>query len=310
MLNKNMPSDTECEAIMKTLDKNIMVAHYTTMEGLHGLLQHSTGTGKHLQLNFWASNIFAMNDPNELMYGYDVIWKWLPEIEKNLKTPNRFRLSNIWKLSSPNDEQNYNEILKESLYKHKEMPYLISFSHSIDSLPMFRWYSNDGQGVSIVFSYGELKENDIHLYKVMYNPEKKTSDYTSYDMVNTVYKMYVKAITRNNDRDKTFSIMLEYLTLLSLVVAPFIKTSDYNNEREIRFSKLNKLNDNVLYRLSKNGNIIPYIIQKIPINTIDRIIIGPCADYLTTKRMIELELLSKGVDWIPIEKSKTSYRRY
>lgn len=305
-----MPLDTELDAIIKENIKNTMVAHYTTMEGFHGLLQHSEGAGKQLQLKFWASSIFAMNDPNELMYGYDVIWKWLPEIEQDLKTPRNIRLSNIWEYPSSNIGTNYNEILKDSFYKYKEGPYLISFSHSVDSLPMFRWYSNDGQGVSIVFSYGKLKENDIHLYDVMYNTEKKTSAYTSYDMVKTIYKMYIKAITKNDNSDKTFSIMLEHLTLLSLVVAPFIKTSDYKNEGEVRFSKLNKHAKNVLFRLSKNGNIIPYIIQEIPINAIEKIIIGPCADFLITKKMIELELLSKGVDWIPIEKSKTNYRRY
>lgn len=305
-----MLSDIELEAIIKKQEKNTMVAHYTTMEGFHGLIQNSEGVGKQLQLNFWASSIFAMNDPDELMYGYDVIWKWLPEIEQRLNTPTNFRLSNIWKLSSSNDRSNYNEILKGSFYKQKEVPYLISFSHSIDSLPMFRWYSNDGQGVSIVFSFGELKENDIHLNDVFYNTDEKTNAYTSYDMVNTIYKMYIDAITTNSDSNKTFSIMLEYLTLLSLVVAPYIKTRDYENEKEIRFSKLNMFNENVLFRLSKSGNIIPYIIQKIPINAVKKIVIGPCADFLTSKRMIEFELLSKRVDWISIEKSKTNYRRY
>lgn len=305
-----MLSNIELEAIIKKQEKNTMVAHYTTMEGLHGLIQNSEGVGKQLQLNFWASSIFAMNDPDELMYGYDVIWKWLPEIEQRLNTPTNFRLSNIWKLSSSNDGSNYNEILKDSFYKQKEVPYLISFSHSIDSLPMFRWYSNDGQGVSIVFSFGELKENGIHLNDVMYNVDEKTNAYTSHDMVNTIYKMYIKAITTNDDSKSTFSIMLEYLTLLSLIVAPYIKTRDYENEKEIRFSKLNKFNANVLFRLSKNGNIIPYVIQKIPINAVKKIVIGPCADFLTTKRMIEFELLSKGVDWISIEKSKTNYRKY
>lgn len=303
-------SDAEITKIRKEIELNTLVAHYTTMEGLHGLIQNAFGTGKELILNFWASSIFALNDPNELMHGYDVIWKWLPEIERNLKTPNKFRLSNIWKLSSSNNRPNYNEILKDSFYKHEEVPYLISFSHSVDSLPMFRWYSNDGQGVSIVFSFGELKENGINLNDVMYNTEEKTSAYTSYDMVNTIYRMYIDAITTNNDSNNTFSIMLEYLTLLSLVVAPYIKKRDYENEKEIRFTKLNRLEENVLFRLSRSGNIIPYIIQKISINAIKKIIIGPCADYLLVKRMIELELLSKGVDWIPIEKSKTNYRRY
>lgn len=305
-------SDAEITKIRKEIELNTLVAHYTTMEGLHGLIQNAFGTGKELILNFWASSIFALNDPNELMHGYDVIWDWLPEIERNLKTPNRFLLTNIWQLSSSNNVSNYNEILKSSFYKHKEVPYVISFSHSVDSLPMFRWYSDDGQGVSIVFSYGELEENKICLHDVMYNynTEEETSPYTSYDMVITVYRMYIKAITTNNDSNKTFSIMLEYLTLLSLVVAPYIKTRDYENEKEIRFTKLNRLEENVLFRLSRSGNIIPYIIQKISINAIKKIIIGPCADYLLVKRMIELELLSKGVDWIPIEKSKTNYRRY
>ena len=251
-----------------------------------------------------------MNDPDELMYGYDVIWKWLPEIEEKLEAPQEHRLSNIWKPYSSNNPFDYNEALKRSFYKHKEVPYLISFSRSIDSLPMFRWYSNDGQGISIGFSRAELEGNGMFLSDVMYNIEKIKGAYSSYDMVFTVYRAYIGAITSNNDDTHTFDIMLKYLTMLYLVVAPYIKRGDYENEREIRSIKLNKLNDDVLFRLSKNGNIIPYIIQKIPINAVKKIIVGPCTDFLTAQRMIELELLSKGVDWIPVEKSETTYRRY
>lgn len=305
-----MMPNTDIKTIIKEQENNTMIAHYTTMEGLHGLIQNSEGVGTQLQLNFWASSIFAMNDPKELMHGYDVIWKWLPEIEQETKTPPRFRLSRIWELYSSNKESNYNEILKESFYKHKEVPYLLSFSHSIDSLPMYRWYSNDGQGISMIFSLGELKNDGMHLKDVMYHTGEKTNAYTTDDIVRPIYEMYIEAINTNNDSGKTFSIMLEHLTMLSLLVAPYIKTIDYEHEKEIRFAKLNKLNQDIRFRLSKNGNIIPYIIQSISINALKKIIIGPCADYLTAKRMIELELYSKGIDWIPVEKSETNYRRY
>ena len=305
-------TDVELDTLMKEQEPNQMIAHYTTMEGLHGLIQSVTTKGTQTMLNFWASNIFAVNDPNELMFGYDTIWKLLPKIEKDNRIPKGYRLSEIWNLKKENDTTSYNDILKESLYNNYDSnPYIISFSQSIDSLSLFRLYSNNGCGVSIVFSYVELKEQGFQLFDVIYS--KGDVDIYNRDLnrkTNTLYNSYLKEIKQDSNNTDRFSIMLKHLTLLSLVVAPYIKNEDYADEREIRFSKTEKFSETVKFRLSKNGNMIPYIIQEIPVCTIKKIIIGPGADYMTAKRMIEFELRSKGIGGIPIEKSQTSYRIY
>ena len=307
-----IPTNKELDTLIKQQARNQMIAHYTTMEGLHGLIQGAITKGTQTLLNFWASNIFAVNDPNELMFGYDTIWKLLPKIEKDNRMPKGYRLSEIWNLKKENDTTSYNDILKESLYNNYDSnPYIISFSQSIDSLSLFRLYSNNGCGVSIVFSYGELKEQGFQLFDVIYS--KGDVDIYNRDLnrkTNTLYNSYLKEIKQDSNNTDRFSIMLKHLTLLSLVVAPYIKNEDYADEREIRFSKTEKFSETVKFRLSKNGNMIPYIIQEIPVCTIKKIIIGPCADYMTARKMIEFELESKGIGGIPIEKSKTNYRIY
>lgn len=302
--------DIDVSNIREIQDQNRLVAHYTTMEVLHGLIQNASGTGEHLVLNFWASCIFALNDPDELMYGYDVISNWLPEIEDEMQISEENRLSNISKLLNDTKNLELHKAIKDYIYKCPQIPYIISFSNSLDNLDMFRLYSNEGNGVTIVFSYGELLKDNVKLFEVMYQTKKNPDTYDSYDMVKTVYRDFIKKVDGISDSQRRLEKMLECIASLSLVVSSFIKNGNYENENEIRFLRLSGKNDDMKFRLSKFGNIVPYIIQEIPITAIKKIIVGPCADYLTTKKMIDLELLSKGVDWIPVEKSKTNYRRY
>lgn len=310
--------DSIVQEIIKKQEQNTYVAHYTSMETLHGLINGITMNKETPMMKFWASNIMALNDPSELFYGYSIIRKWLPKIEDELGISKDDRLSRIW--SNNNIEKKnhpfFNNYLKDALPKQEMMPYIISFSHEIDNLAMYRMYGNDAAGVCIVLSYGLLKDDikdNKHIYDVCY--EEKIDDkceYSPYDMLKCVYNLYINDLHKKklNDNER-IKLMLNHLVTYTLIISPYLKHEDYEYEKEIRYSKLCKLSDGVKFRISKNGNIIPYKEVEIPVRAINKIIIGPCTNFESAKFSIELEFKSKGIINMPtIEKSNKNYRAF
>ncbi|MCQ2113479.1 MAG: DUF2971 domain-containing protein [Bacteroidaceae bacterium] len=311
-IENKMLSDAELKAIIKKQEKNTMVAHYTTMEGLYGILNGIEAIKGEYTLNMWASNIFSLNDPEELLYGYSVLRKWLPKIEAELNVDNQEKLSRIWSIAKVAKKySHYNKLLLESLQCQDNIPYIISFSRVIDNLAMFRLYGNDASGVCLVFSYGAIK-GVCSLYDVCYNEELDSNKYSPYDMLRTDYGLYLANIkNKEMDANEKFQLMLQHLVSYILITAPYLKKGDYEFEKEIRYSELCQLTNEIKFRTSKNGNIIPYKETKIPFIAINRIIIGPCACFNSAKKSIELILKSKGIINIPpIVESKNKYRNY
>lgn len=303
-------TNTQLEEIIKQEDENTMIAHYTTMEGMIGMLNNVTINHEEVSLKLWASNIFSLNDPDELMYGYSIIRKWLPKIESELCVNDNVKLSRIWSIANVNQKHLHcNKLLKESLRNQEYVPYIISFSWVIDNLAMFRMYGNEAFGVCLVFSYGAIKES-CTLNDVCYNENLDNCRFSPYDMLKTEYKLYLKSLEgRNLNNEEKFQLMLQHLVTYILKTAPYLKRGDYEYEKEIRYSNLYKSSDSIKFRTSKNGNIIPYKEVNIPWQAVERIIIGPRANFESSKYAIELALKAKGITSIPrIERSKSKYR--
>lgn len=299
-------TDALLNNIIQEQDKKTMIAHYTTIEGLHGMISGITSIEKVPMIRLWASNIMALNDPSELFYGYSILCKWLPEIEDELKIQENERLSRIWKEHAALDEH-----LRE-LVKHQDLkPYVISFTHKIDNLAMYRMYGNDAAGVCIVLSY-ELLKDKLKLYDICYEEKIKADVFSPYKMLRSVYKLYLDEFRKKEFKgNDIFELKLKHLVTYLLMIAPYVKRGDYEYEKEIRHSCLYKLSDGIKFRTSKRGNIIPYKEIEIPVSAIEKIIIGPCANYEPLKYSIELEFTSKGISKIPIiEKSNKEYRRF
>ena len=130
-------------------------------------------------------------------------------------------------------------------------------------------------------------------------------------MSKTVYSLYLDSLhERELDKEQKFNLMLESLVSYTSIIAAYIKRGDYKYEKEMRHWELNSPTDGVKFRTNKNGNIIPYKNVAVPLHAVKKLIIGPCADFETTKYAIELEFKSKGIQEIPeIVKSNIKYRR-
>lgn len=300
--------DIELNSKIMQQEENTLIAHYTSMEGLCGMLNSIAQTKGVHTLNLWASNIFSLNDPCEFKYGYSILRKWLPKIEDNLKVENDNRISRLWRLANiPRSKRPlYNKELEQALYNQEEVPYVLSFSHEVDNLPMLRMYGNDASGVCLVFSYGIIDQS-CKLYDVCY--DEKIRDYSPYDMLKAAYKCYLIEKKNTNIKEK-IDLMLGYLASFTLIISPYIKLGNYEYEKEIRHSRLSKFSDGIKFRTSINGNLIPYKEIAVPLYSLKKIIIGPCANFEYSKYAIELLFKSKGISNIPeIVKSITGYRK-
>ena len=306
-------TDEKLSAKIKKMEDNTMIAHYTTMEGLVGLLNSGTLCEGKMMLKMWATNIYALNDPTELLHGYDIIQEWLPKIESELNVNDKDRLSNIWKNYATGEKPDsyYNNLLKESLYNQEYSAYILSFSRKMDDLAMLRMYSQEATGVCLVLSSGMVQEA-CNLYDVCYDEKFDNIIFTPFEMFKTVYKQYLNRLREKqlNNKEK-FKFMLNHLVTYIMLIAPYIKRSDYSYEEEIRFAKPYKITDDIKFRTNRNGNLIPYIEVNIPFKAIEKIIIGPCANYNVSKYVIEQKLKSMGISDIPkIVKSEKEYRIY
>ena len=306
-------ADRQLSELIKRQANNTLIAHYTTIEGLMGLLGSMTLQNEKKTIKMWASNIYALNDPSEFIYGYKVIRKWLPKIETELRINEEDKMSKIWSTCQipKNKHKLYNRELADSLYTQNRAPYVISFSREIDNLAMFRMYSQNATGVCILFSLGEL-EQMCKLYDVCYDEEIGEMEYSPYDMLKTEYKLYINKLHEQElDNKKKFNLMLEHLVTYTSITAPFIKRGDYKYEREIRYSELCNYNANILFRTNKNGSIIPYKEVAVPFSAIKKVIIGPCANYYALKYAIGLKFKTLGITEMPeIIISRNEYRNF
>ncbi len=48
-------------------------------------------------MTFWASSIFAMNDPQEFLYGYDVLKEIIQDYEAAQLIDPKHMISSLWK---------------------------------------------------------------------------------------------------------------------------------------------------------------------------------------------------------------------
>lgn len=289
------------KVIIENQEKKHCLCHYTTVETLHNLIQGI----KNDNFYFYASSIYALNDPEEMYYGYDTFWKWLPSIEKELNLDDNHLLSNIWKrFGKGHSDKYYNRIVKENLYECDKTPFVMSLSNKVDNLNMYRLYSNNATGVCLCFNEYNLKQLNMNIQNVIYGDKIDTTIYR-------VLKNLLGDIQKKNWEKMEFNDLYHYMVSYFMSLSPIIKRKEYEEEDEWRLFKFAGKNDDIKFRTNCLGNIIPYIKIEIPVKYLDKIIVGPCADFLSTHKILSMELASTGYDFKDrLEKSECSFRIY
>lgn len=296
-----------------------LMYHYTSLSTLQCLLDNISNNHEFI---FHASSIYSMNDSQEFIHGYNVVLDWFKKYEEEQGIKEN-RLSEIWDnyLESHTKEE-FNSLFIEKLYKEEHIPFVIAFSQNGDSLPLWSMYGVDGKGVSLGFhdnflhikrgesvkDYKIELESKINVFDVMYQ-NAPNLDELRINALEWQYKKYLEEVNKN-EREHLLSVQMEHLGIATIIVSPYIKHPAYAFEEEKRLAIYKRDEDKVLYKINSKGNMISYIETPIPIKNLRSITIGPCVDFVSTKRVLEQQLDRRGFKNVKIRQSEIPYRQF
>ena len=131
--------DTFFHNVYSSVQKPDYLYHYTKQSSLEKILKSS---------ELWLSNIRDMNDPQEVVYGIDVILRIM-------QNSNRF--NTIKEII-----ETYKESGRFDIFQTYDKPaYVLSLSKSDDNIYSWINYGDDGQGVSIEFIRQKLIDESL-----------------------------------------------------------------------------------------------------------------------------------------------------
>ena len=310
-----------------------LVHHYTTMDAFLNLLKGIKVISDKRCFVFRATNIFFLNDPQEFIYGQNVLWEILKDVENNKHIDDNLCLSTLFQRHKEKNEKEWFQELRDSIHNQNESPYVISFSRNKDSLPMWLNYGERGKGLCLSFieyqgkittdssEPKDLIDAKVEIYDqlgthdVNYDLESiKNKDNHLRKLIEYLYDFYLnKAKVIKSDK------LLEKLQIgcirgFTEVTAPYIKTKDYEGEREVRLAKTIKdgidgKSRDIHFRCNSKGHIIPFIEIEIPTSQLKRVKIGPLANRELSFRAIDMLRKRYGLDF-DILQSDVNYREY
>ena len=329
-INKILDRDNATEAILllatleKTVseikekhrvsDKEIKLAHFTTLEAIH-----SIGSIRENQNHLRKYNVSYMNDPEE---GIQLLTKG------EHSTPLKDLLFGNEKLEDINTHQIPWNNSEYSVY-------MCSLTKRVDRLDLWRAYGRDGNGYCLVTpAKAFLKPLETAFFQSLSNsesltPTKNTFNETPQRTESPIYEIYygeepIKAtLTTLNQSlneinkfistqpDDATQIIRKICRVICAEVLYLYKSEEYSSEQEVRILEIQPITSNKIFpdervppRLfTKTDNII-FTAQD------SKIIIGPKVQYKIEAELdIKYKLAQKG--WIQntsVEHSKVMYR--
>lgn len=153
-----------------------------------------------------------------------------------------------------------------------------------------------GSGIALGFKVDKLPDN-LYLYPCLYGVEETK------EFIKESIDLYAKD---NPDDFKTDSTAIYANTWA--IAALSSKHPSFSYEKEVRTVTFLGLAGKTKFRVS-NNLIIPYKLIKYPLESLETIVVGPCADPLRTKKSIKCYLNSVGLVHVNVELSKVPFRR-
>lgn len=245
------------------------ISHYTSADGAIGILTN---------MELWLTNIYFLNDNQEMFYTYKLIKKEvLPAIKEQID-------ENFAKTIS-----NYIEyLLSEEYFKEESKTlarndfYIASFSLEEDNLSLWNYYTKTGAtGYSLTFKDYMFMDHAVAQGKVCYNADEQKQM-----LINTILK-YNTDYQNSQSEVKKGDVAKELIYNFK-IYSLFFKAKKYEIEKEYRIimtilTSTSEEEKECWYR-QKNGLIIPYIkldLKKLQENyqeydfIIDKITISP-----------------------------------
>ena len=180
----------------------------------------------------------------------------------------------------------------------KGEPYALSFSECDDSIPMWSMYSNFGKGVCFQFKFSALMDHFKEHYKD-----------------SSFKKCFYEKIEKQNE-DKPFSPNDgETIHKIKnwddeLEDAAFFKDISFKNESEWRLMRWDSYltQEHAIKFKSSSYVIVPYMEVIVPTNSLEKIILGRCADERNIESIKRLKLNTDKYLNFEIQKSTVTLK--
>jgi hypothetical protein len=269
--------------------------HYTSME----VLEKITRNGE-----IWASDIEFLNDSDEYVNAKAFIKN---ELEMRVAKNERLR-----SIVHAQVGQMYHEL------DHLDL-YVASLSTEGDSLPQWRGYCPDGQGVAIGFlpwaltsgkldmAEGDVKSIDRELLKCVYTLKEKTK------LLDAHLSHFLKLVTKHFGTDSMEPG--RFLQSLTEVCCPFFKNESFRDEMEWRLS-IRCLYRDVPKRDFHIGRstVVPHLRidlrENYRLNFIKEVVIGPTPDKSLAFMGVKTLLNRRDLSSVAVRNSNIPYRMW
>lgn len=217
------------------------IYHYTSADGIIGILREE---------QLWFTNIYFLNDRNEIFYTYELVKEILKELSNQIdkKLANKIKQRCNYML-----DKKYFRNEKEIWYRTEY--YIASFSTDSDNIALWNYYTkSDITGYNLEFFPSTFDStNLVAKGKVCYDNELQKQ--LLKEIILNCNEKYANSV---NEKENIVLDLYENLIIYSL----FFKDNLYKVENEYRIimSVHNVSNEEkeCCYR-QKNGLIIPYI---------------------------------------------------
>ena len=294
-----------------------MVYHYTTIETFYNMLATYQSSDDKDHLEFWASSALNQNDSTELSLGVNDILPIIHDIEKNSETTEFRKLSKNKVFDWIPYLTGQTPVDIDKSYRTLRLaPFTVSFSKRKDLLLMWTMYANNGNGICLAFDENKLICPQSGLHPMADNVFYEKDPQLYYGIIKTLHEMYLKEIQEMNLLQGIHHSKQKALIGMISAISPFFKHNSFKEEEEYRIAyyKVSDNNPNIFTRLTNRLNEINYVKVKIPLEALQYIIIGPCADFNRTKSLLVENMKANDIvrdyDGNFIHTSKVPYRLY
>jgi hypothetical protein len=259
------------------------VYHYTTADGLDGILRHGFVR---------ATNFSFLNDPSEVMYGSDVARKLLVKIKDSLSEPNRSLIDQI--------------LTSLDLEAVAEV-YVACFTRLEDDLSQWRSYGSAAlERYAIGFDAQELEalsaEPNTNFVKVLYEQTDQI------ERVRFFVDRAFKFIERENVEPSQWPVLAGAVAQLIARVLPELKNPAYKTEREWRIIRWHAREDAPPEVDASRGVLRPFLKIALPSPPpiVDLRVMAPTRRELALKAA-EMLLRRSGIEGVEVAHSTVPF---
>lgn len=275
----------------------MILYHYTTISALLAILQPES-------LSFHCTRHDYLNDKQELTYCKDSFLNMLKDYEIENGIQGELKLADSIRVREYETETFGNPNY-----------YILSLSQNKDSLPMWRMYGEECNGIAIGINIDErnaISTEDSLLISILSLISTEFSGFElnrirygiKQDFVSAKVNSMYMAIQQNradiNTIHKVYSGFIQDSAI-------YIKNPVFAYEKEWRLA-LTETDNKPKYKV-RNNVIVPYVEISLNKNMLKEIVLGPSCEYELNNKSLKMLLNSRGYEHVKICKSDILYRR-